>query len=80
MRFIHVGNGHVIVASRVVGIINLQNISLPLIKYRKRQEETGVVIDVTGGKPTRSLILTDTPHIILSKIRKDSLMTRILRA
>lgn len=72
---IHIGFGNVIHSSRVVAVINPG--SSPIRKLREEARERGKLIDATEGRKTRSIIVTDSDHIILSAIQVETISQRI---
>jgi len=72
---IHIGFGNVIYASRVVAVINPG--SSPIRKLREEARSRGKLIDATEGRKTRSIIVTDSDHIILSAIQVETITQRV---
>ncbi len=72
---IHIGFGNVIHSSRVVAIVNPG--SSPIRKLREEARGRGKLIDATEGRKTRSIIVTDSDHIILSAIQVETIAQRI---
>ncbi|HBR31239.1 MAG TPA: hypothetical protein DD733_04055 [Clostridiales bacterium] len=64
MKLIDVGNGNLISCGRVVAIVSPE--SLPVRRLIQDAKNIGRVIDVSCGKKTRAVIITDSDHIILS--------------
>ena len=71
---LNIGFGNVVAKERVIAIV--QPNSLPIKKLLKAKEENRRLIDATSGKRTRSIIITDSDHFILSAISVDTLMSR----
>lgn len=76
-RLINLGFGNFVVASRVVGIVNPA--SSPMRRLREDAKNTGRLIDATQGRKTRSILITDSNHIILSATLPDTLGQRFLQ-
>lgn len=74
--FINIGFGNVVAVQRIVAIVNPG--SLPMRKLREDARERGKLIDATEGKKTRSIIVTDSSHVILSALQSETLMQRIV--
>jgi regulator of extracellular matrix RemA (YlzA/DUF370 family) len=72
---INIGFGNVISADRVVAVVNPG--SAPIKKLREEARERGKLIDATEGKKTRSIIVTDSDHIILSAIQVETIAQRV---
>ena len=75
MRFISIGFGNMVSAARVVSLISPD--SAPVKRLIQDAREAGRVIDVTCGRRTRSVIITDSDHIILSAVQTETLANRI---
>ncbi len=73
---LNLGYGNLVVASRVVAIVSPQ--SAPMKRLREDASSRGKLIDATQGRRTRSIIVTDSDHIILSAINPDTIATRLL--
>ena len=64
MKLINVGFGNIVSGSRVIAIVSPD--SVPIKRIIQEAKERGMVIDATCGRRTRSVIVTDSDHIILS--------------
>lgn len=76
-RFINLGFGNFVVASRVVGIVNPA--SAPMRRLREDARSEGRLVDATQGRKTRSIIITDSNHVILSAILPETLGQRFVQ-
>ncbi len=63
------------VSSRVVTIITAG--SSPMKRLKEEAKESGKLIDATQGRKTRSIIITDSDHIILSAIQAETIAQRL---
>ena len=75
MHFIHVGFGNLIAAERVVVIASPD--SAPIKRLVQDARDGGRVIDVSCGRRTRAVIVTDSEHVILSAIQTETLANRL---
>ena len=75
MRFISIGFGNMVSAARVVSLISPD--SAPVKRLIQDAREAGRVIDVTCGRRTRSVIITDSDHVILSAIQPETIAHRV---
>jgi regulator of extracellular matrix RemA (YlzA/DUF370 family) len=75
LNLLNIGFGNVISVSRIVAIVNPG--SSPVKKLREDARQRGKLIDATEGKKMRSIIITDSDHIILSAIQVDTLVQRL---
>jgi regulator of extracellular matrix RemA (YlzA/DUF370 family) len=74
-HLIHIGFGNMAIAERIVAIIHPT--SSPIKRLREDARENGRLIDATQGRKTRSIIITDSNHIILSAIQPETITSRI---
>ena len=75
MKFINVGFGNMIAAERVVALVSPD--SAPMKRLVGEAREGGRVIDVTCGRRTRSIIITDSDHVILSATQPETIAGRL---
>ena len=73
-QLVNVGFGNYIVASRVVAIVN--PLSSPMRRLRDDAKAEGRLVDVSQGRKTRAILVTDSNHVILSAISADTLGQR----
>ena len=72
---VHVGFGNMIVAERIVAII--QPASSPVKRLKEGARAAGRLIDATKGRKTRAIIVTDSNHVLLSAIQPETIVNRI---
>jgi regulator of extracellular matrix RemA (YlzA/DUF370 family) len=75
MKFINVGFGNMVSASRIVAIASPD--SAPVKRLVQDAKDEGRVIDVSCGRRTRSVIFTDSDHVILSAIKAETISNRL---
>lgn len=73
-RLLNVGFGNYVVANRVVGIYSPS--SAPMRRVREDARTEGRLVDATQGRKTRSIIITDSNHVILSAIQAETIGQR----
>lgn len=73
-RYVHVGYDHTVVGPRVVAILAPH--SAPMKRLRRQAEEEGRLLDVTNGRRTRSIIVMDSNHVVLSAVTPETLWRR----
>lgn len=71
---INIGFGNVVSASRVIAIVDPG--SLPMKRLREEASERGKIVDATQGRKTRSIIVTDSDHVILSALQVETISQR----
>jgi regulator of extracellular matrix RemA (YlzA/DUF370 family) len=75
MKFINIGFGNMVSAQRIVAIASPD--SAPIKRLVQDAKEDGRVIDASCGRRTRSVIVTDSEHIILSAIQTETITNRL---
>jgi regulator of extracellular matrix RemA (YlzA/DUF370 family) len=71
---VNIGFGNFIAVDHVVTI--LAPVSAPMKRLREEAKKTGKLLDATEGRRTRSIIVTDSDHIILSALQTETLTQR----
>ena len=74
MKLINIGFGSMISASRVLAVVAPD--SAPIKRVVQEARERGMLIDASYGRKTKSVILMDTDHVILSAITPEAVSTR----
>ncbi|HBT99989.1 MAG TPA: DUF370 domain-containing protein [Thermotoga naphthophila] len=73
---INIGFGNVVAGDRVIAIVNPE--PSPLKRMKDEAKLEGKLIDATYGRKTRSIIITDSNHIILSAIQPETIAQRFM--
>lgn len=71
---VNIGFGNVVSASRVIAIVTPA--SSPMKRLREEAKKRGKLVDATEGRRTRSIIITDSDHIILSALQSETITQR----
>ena len=75
-RLLNVGYGNLVAATRVVAIV-APNAS-PMRRLRHEAAERGKLVDTTEGRRTRSIVILDSDHVVLSAINPETLAARLV--
>jgi len=75
MKFINIGFGNMVAAERVIALVSPD--SAPVKRLMQDAKDTGRTIDVSCGRRTRSVIITDTEHVILSSLQTETIAKRL---
>lgn len=75
MKFINIGFGNMVSAGRIVAIAGPD--SAPIKRLVQDAKEDDRVIDVSCGRRTRAVIITDSDHVILSAIQAETITNRL---
>lgn len=74
MRFINIGFGNVVAAQRILAVLSPD--SAPIKRMIQEAKERGMLVDASFGRSTRSVLLMDTDHVILSSLGPEQLSGR----
>ena len=74
MKLINIGFGSMVAAGRVLSMLAPD--SAPIKRIVQEAKDRGMLIDASYGRATKTVILMDTDHVILSALTPDVLSTR----
>ncbi len=75
MKFINIGFGNMVNAGRIIAIASPDG--APIKRLVSDAKEDNRVIDVSCGRRTRAVIITDSEHVILSAIGAETITNRL---
>lgn len=75
-KLLNIGFGNYVMADRIIAIVNPN--SAPMKRLKEEAKETKRLIDATQGRKTRSIIITDSNHVILSAIQAETVAQRLM--
>jgi len=73
---LNIGFGNTVVTGRIVAIVTPGSAPMKRLKEDAREERR--LIDATQGRRTRSVIITDSNHVILSAIQAETISQRFV--
>lgn len=76
MKLVSIGYGTVINVDRIVAVLASTGASVK--RLRDDARERGLMVDATQGRKTRSVIVTDSHHVILSAVQAETISTRLV--
>jgi len=71
---LNIGFGNFVVGGRIIAIVNPS--SSPMRRLREDARQAERLIDATQGRKTRSIIISDSNHVILSAIQAETVSQR----
>ena len=74
MRLINIGFGNLVSANRLIAVVSPD--SAPIKRVIQEAKDRGMLIDASFGRRTRSVVIMDTDHVILSAIQPEVLAGR----
>jgi regulator of extracellular matrix RemA (YlzA/DUF370 family) len=75
MKFVNIGFGNVVQADRIISIVAHESAPIKRIVQEARKSQT--LIDSTFGRRTRSVIVTDSGHVVLSALQPETIAGRL---
>ena len=75
MQLINIGYGNMLAANRVIAVVSPD--SAPVKRMVQDAREAGKLIDATLGRKTRSVLVTDSGHIVLSALQTTAVQGRL---
>ncbi len=73
---LNIGFGNAVVAERIIAVITPSSASGK--RLREEARENNLLVDATHGRKTRSIIIMDSNHIVLSAMQPETLSNRLL--
>ena len=74
MRLVNIGFGSLVAAERLLSV--LEPDSAPIKRVIQEARDRGMLIDASYGRKTRSVLLMDTDHVILSALPPETVAAR----
>lgn len=74
MRLINIGFGNVISSNRIVLIVSPD--SAPIKRIIQNAKSSSKLVDATYGRKCKSVIITDSDHIVLSALTPETISNR----
>lgn len=75
MQLINIGFGNIVSAERMISIVSPE--SAPIKRIVQEAKDSKMAIDATYGRRTRSVIIMDSGHIILSAVQPETIAGRV---
>ena len=72
---VHIGFGNILAVNRVIAIVSPN--SAPTKRAIQEGRNKGLLIDMTNGRRTKAVIITDSEHIILAALAPETIAGRL---
>ena len=72
---LNIGHGNLVAAWRVIAIVSPG--AAPMKRLRDEAAKRGKLVDATQGRRTRSILVMDDDHVILSAVNPDTVASRL---
>jgi len=75
IELVHIGFGNIVVINRVIAIASPN--SAPTKRTIQEAKSKGLLIDMTNGRRTKAVVVTDSGHIILAALTPETITGRL---
>ena len=75
VELVHIGFNNTIVMNRVVAIASPN--SAPTKRIIHEARDKGLLVDMTNGRRTKAVIITDSGHIVLAALAPETIAGRL---
>lgn len=72
--YVNIGYGNLVMTAKIVAVLSPD--SAPMRRLKDEARERKMLLDATQGRKTRSIIVTDSDHVILTAVQVETLMQR----
>lgn len=76
LKLLNIGFGNTVLVNRIVAVVSPA--SAPMKRLKEDAKLANKLIDATMGRRTRSIIITDSDHVILSGVQAETIAQRLL--
>jgi regulator of extracellular matrix RemA (YlzA/DUF370 family) len=76
IELIHIGFGNILAMNRVIAIASPN--AAPIKRTIQEGRNKGLLIDMTSGRRTKAVIITDSGHTILAALAPETIAGRLL--
>ncbi len=74
MKLLNIGYGNLVAAERLLSVVSPD--SAPIKRIVQDSREIGMLIDASFGRKTKSVLIMDTGHTILSALSPETIAER----
>ncbi len=74
LKLLNIGFNNSVSGERIIAIVSADG--APIKRLKEEALRAGRLVDGTNGRKTRSVIVTDSNHVVLSSIEPDTLSAR----
>ncbi len=75
MKLLNIGFGNMVSAERLIAVVGPD--SAPIKRMIQDTRDKGLLIDASYGRRTRSVLLMDSGHVVLSAIQPETIAGRL---
>ena len=75
MKLVNIGFGNMIAVDRIMAVVSPD--SAPIKRMAQEARDRGILIDATFGRKTRSVLILDNDHLVLSALTPEVVTGRV---
>ncbi len=75
ITLLNVGFDNAVAAERIVAIVSAE--PSPIKRLREAADRHQKLVDATNGRRTRTVIITDSDHVVLSSLQPETVAQRL---
>ena len=75
MKLVNIGFGNMVSSERILAVVSPD--SAPIKRLTQEVRENGLLIDASFGRRTRSVLIMDSGHVILSALPTETVSGRL---
>ena len=75
MKLVNIGFGNMVSSERLLAVVSPD--SAPIKRLTQEVRENGLLIDASFGRRTRSVLIMDSGHVILSALPTETVSARL---
>ncbi len=75
VELVHIGFNNIVLMNRVVAVASPN--SAPIKRTVQQGKNKGLLIDMTNGRRTKAVIITDSGHIVLAALTPETIAGRL---
>ena len=75
IALLNVGFDNAVAAERIVAIVSAE--PSPIKRLREAADRHQKLVDATNGRRTRTVIITDSDHVVLSSLQPETVAQRL---
>lgn len=74
MKLLNIGYGNLVQADKIIAIVSPD--AAPVKRIVQESKDRSMCIDATSGRKTRSVIIMDSDHVVLSALQTETVAAR----
>ena len=75
MKLVNIGFGNMVAVDRIMAVVSPD--SAPIKRMAQEARDRGILIDATFGRKTRTVLILDNDHLVLSALTPETVTNRV---